>query len=294
MKYGISLPPFGDFADPRVLAELAQQAEVAGWDGFFIWDHMIFDPTFHPITDPWVGLAAVALNTRRIRLGTMITPLARRRPWKVARETVAIDRLSNGRLILGVGLGDPAQWEYGFFGEETDAKTRAGKLDEALDILKGLWGGKPFHYQGEYYQLAEMQFQPRPIQQPRIPVWVAAWWPNKPPLRRAARWDGVCPGKWGEMLTAEEWGAIRAYIQRHRQSEAPFDLVHSGATPGDQPDKAWRIVEPYAQAGITWWIETVDPWRFGWKWDEKNIWSPEATRRMRERVIQGPPSVGKS
>jgi alkanesulfonate monooxygenase SsuD/methylene tetrahydromethanopterin reductase-like flavin-dependent oxidoreductase (luciferase family) len=148
MRFGMNVPPFGDFADPKALAELAQQAEAAGWDGFFIWDHIMFDPTFHPITDPWIGLTAVALHTSRIRLGTMVTPLARRRPWKVARETVALDLVSKGRFILGVGLGDPVQWDYGFFGEQIDAKIRAKQLDESLEILTGLWSGEPFSYQG--------------------------------------------------------------------------------------------------------------------------------------------------
>src|SRR5512138_1020692 len=124
MHFGITIPPFADFSDPRVLADLAHDAESAGWDGFFIWDHIFFDPTFHPIADPWVSLAAVAMNTHSMRIGTMITPLARRRPWKLAGETFSIDRLSDGRLMLGVGLGDPAQWDYGFFDEVTDAKVR--------------------------------------------------------------------------------------------------------------------------------------------------------------------------
>src|SRR5215218_7024737 len=162
MRFGINIPPFADFSNPRVLAELAHEAEVAGWDGFFIWDAMFFDPTFHPIADPWVSLAAVALGTQQIRIGTMVTPIARRRPWKLARETVSIDRLSNGRLTLGVGIGDPAQWEFGWFGEEQDARTRAEQVDEGLEILQGLWTGEPFGFQGQHYQLHELIFKPRP------------------------------------------------------------------------------------------------------------------------------------
>jgi alkanesulfonate monooxygenase SsuD/methylene tetrahydromethanopterin reductase-like flavin-dependent oxidoreductase (luciferase family) len=286
MKFGMNVPPFGDFANPKALAELAKQAEDAGWDGFFIWDHVMFDPTFHPITDPWVALTAVALQTARIRLGTMITPLARRRPWKVARETVALDLVSNGRFILGVGLGDPVQWDYGFFGEQTDAKVRAGRLDEALAILAGLWSGEPFGYQGKHYQMQEVHFLPRPLQQPRIPVWVGGWWPNKRPMLRAARWDGAVPIK-SEGVSAQEWHTIIEFVRAHRQSDAHFDFVHNGATPGDNPKEARQIVEPYVEAGVDWWIEGMDPWRFGWKWEDK--WSPEATRRIRERVLQGPP-----
>ncbi len=289
MKYGITLPPFGDFADPLALAQLATDAEAAGWDGFFIWDHVIFDPSFHPIADPWVGLAAVALHTRQIRLGTMVTPLARRRPWKIARETVSLDRLSAGRLILGVGLGDPVQWDYGFFGEETDARTRARKLDEALDILAGLWSGEPFSYTGKQYNIPEVRFTPRPRQTPRIPIWVGGWWPNRPPLIRAARWDGVCPGKWGATLTPDEWQLIMEIIRTHRTSDTPYDFVHAGATPGENPAAATQIVEPYRELGITWWIETVDPWRFGWDWEAQ--WPEHGAKLMRERVLQGPPRL---
>jgi alkanesulfonate monooxygenase SsuD/methylene tetrahydromethanopterin reductase-like flavin-dependent oxidoreductase (luciferase family) len=150
MRFGISLPPFADFAEARFLAEIAREAETLGWDGLFIWDHVFFAPTFHPNVDPWAALAVMAYNTSTIRLGTMVTPVARRRAWVLARQTVAVDRLSNGRLTLGVGLGDPAQWDFGFFGEPTDAKTRAQMLDEGLDVLCGLWTGKPFSFDGQY------------------------------------------------------------------------------------------------------------------------------------------------
>jgi alkanesulfonate monooxygenase SsuD/methylene tetrahydromethanopterin reductase-like flavin-dependent oxidoreductase (luciferase family) len=288
MKYGISVAPFGEYANPLVLAELARKAEHAGWDGFFIWDHIMFDPTFHPIVDPWVGLTAVALHTTHIRIGTMVTPLARRRPWKVARETVSLDHVSKGRFTLGVGLGDPSQWDYGFFGEETDPKVRAQKLDETLDILTGLWSGEPFHYEGKHYNIKEVHFTPRPVQTPRIPVWVGGWWPNKPPMRRAARWDGAVPIREGG-IPAEEWRAIRKYIQVHRASEAPFEYVHNGSSPGENPNEARHVVEPYIEAGVNWWIEGIDPYRFGFSAEEK--WSPEMTGKMRERVIQGPPRV---
>ena len=287
MRFGITVPPFADFSDPHTLAELAREAESAGWDGFFIWDAVFFDPTFHPMADPWVSLAAVALSTQRMRIGTMVTPVARRRPWKLARETVSVDRLSNGRLILGVGLGDPVQWDFGFFGEETDSKIRARRLDEGLEVLTGLWSGEPFSYQGEQYDVKEVIFRPTPVQSPRIPIWVGGWWPNKPPLRRAARWDGVCPAKWGGTITPDEWQELLAYVQAHRTASTPFDAVHSGATPGDNLTQAAELVETYAQAGVNWWIEPVDPWRFGWSFEVP--WAPEATVLMRERIRQGPP-----
>ena len=291
MKFGISVAPFGDFANPLALAELAKQAEDAGWDGFFIWDHIMFDPSFHPNVDPWVGLTAVALHTTRIRLGTMITPLARRRPWKVARETVSLDQVSNGRFILGVGLGDPSQWDYGFFGEETDAKVRAEKLDESLEIITGLWSGKPFSYQGKHFQMQEVLFLPPPVQQPRIPIWVGGWWPNKPPMRRAARWDGAVPIREGG-IPANEWSAIKDYIGKHRKSNENFEYIHNGASNGENPEEAKRVVEPYIEAGVDWWIEGIDPWRFGWSYEDQ--WSPDASVKMRERVLQGPPRITNS
>lgn len=287
MYFGVNIPAFADFSDPRVLADLAHDAETAGWDGFFIWDAMFFDPTFHPMADPWVSLAAVALRTKTIKIGTMVTPIARRRPWKLARETVSVDRLSNGRLILGVGLGDPVQWEFGFFDEVTDSKIRAQRLDEGLDVLTGLWTGEPFHYEGAQYKVKEVIFRPTPVQVSRIPIWVGGWWPHKAPLRRAARWDGVCPVKGDGSITPDEWRELLAYVQAHRTHNTPFDAVHSAATPGDNPTQAAKMVEPYVEAGVTWWIEPVDPWCFGWSFEVP--WAPEATVLMRERVRQGPP-----
>ncbi len=193
MHFGVSLPNFNAFGDPQVIAQIAREAEEAGWDAFFLWDHMIFDDLPRPIVDPWVALTGAAMTTQRIRLGTLLTPLPRRRPWKLARETTTLDRLSGGRVTLGVGLGAPEKWEYGFFHEETDNKIRAEKLDEGLEILTGLWQGEPFQFQGRQFQLETMRFLPTPLQTPRIPIWVGGTWPNKAPFRRAARYDGVCP-----------------------------------------------------------------------------------------------------
>jgi alkanesulfonate monooxygenase SsuD/methylene tetrahydromethanopterin reductase-like flavin-dependent oxidoreductase (luciferase family) len=146
MKFGLNVPQCGSYGDVRVLAERARWAEEAGWDGFFIWDHLYLDPAIQPMVDLWVALAAIAIATKRVCIGTMVTPVARRRPWKLARETATVDQLSGGRLILGVGLGDPTQWEFVAFAEEGDPKARAEKLDEGLDVLTGLWTGKPFSY----------------------------------------------------------------------------------------------------------------------------------------------------
>lgn len=288
MRYGMSVPPFGPYADPVELAGLAVRAEAAGWDGFLVWDHMVYDPSFHPIGDVWVGLAAVAMRTRHLTIGTMVTPLARRRPWKVARETVSLDRLSGGRLVLGVGLGDPAQWDYGWFGEETDARVRAERLDEALAVLAGLWTGEPFAYEGRHYRLAEVTFTPTPVQRPRIPVWVGGWWPNKPPLRRAARWDGMAPAKWGGQLQPEEVAEALAYVRRHRDADTPFDVVVNGGT-GPVPEDAERMTA-YREVGATWWLEDISPWRFGA--DPQAPWTDRDTEAIERRVAAGPPRFG--
>src|SRR5919202_2140498 len=159
MRYGVTVPNFGECFDPRTLAEMAREAEAAGWDGFFLWDHVQFMPT--PTVDPWVALAAIALATERVRIGPLVTPLPRRRPVKLARETVSLDHLSNGRLVLGVGIGDPVQWEFGWFGEPTEAKHRGAMLDEGLAILDGLWSGEPFAFSGAHSRLERMRFLPR-------------------------------------------------------------------------------------------------------------------------------------
>jgi alkanesulfonate monooxygenase SsuD/methylene tetrahydromethanopterin reductase-like flavin-dependent oxidoreductase (luciferase family) len=185
MQYALDLPPFGELADARALAALAHEAEDAGWDGFFIWDHIQTEPSM-PVADPWVALSALAMTTERIRLGALVTPLPRRRPWKLARETVTLDRLSNGRLILGVGIGsDHWHHELSTFGEPVDDQTRAAMLDEGLEVLTGLWSGEPFSHQGQHYTVQSARFLPMPVQSPRIPIWVAGIWPRKAPLRRA-------------------------------------------------------------------------------------------------------------
>jgi len=189
MNYGIYLPSVDEFSDPALLAELAYEAEEEGWDGVFIWDH-IGQP--NAAADPWVSLAAIALKTKRVKLGPIVTPVARRRPWKLARETVTMDHLSNGRLILGVGLGWSDQ-EFEVFGENSEARIRAEKLDEGLEVLAGLWSGETFSFSGKHFQVKEACFTPQPIQSPRIPIWACgAWGDKKAPFRRAARWDWRC------------------------------------------------------------------------------------------------------
>jgi len=267
------VPNFGNYHDPDTVAGLAVDAEDAGWDGFFTWDHL---QGYGPVGDPIVTLAAAAARTSRIRLGAMVTPLPRRRPWKFAKEAVALDHLSKGRLIVGVGLGNPPQ-EYSAFGEDPDPRVRAEKLDEGLDILTGLWTGEPFSYNGKHYTLEEVTFTPKPFR-PRIPVWVTGFWPNRRPFRRAARYDGVYPTRdWPDSLTVNDLKNILDYIEGHRRSTEPFDVVVGGQTPSRHEDGE-EIVERWRSAGATWWSEDINGWR-------------GPLDEMRERIHMGPPRV---
>ena len=258
--HGLVVPNYGDYFDPRTLADLAHEAEQSGWDGFFLWDTLWAGVT-EPMVDPWVALAAIAMRTERIRIGPMVTPLPRRRPWKLARETVSIDHLSGGRLTLGVGLGSPPDTEFEQFGEDGDAKLRAGLLDEGLDVLTGLWSGVPFSYGGDHYRLRETEFAPRPVQRPRIPIWVGGVWPNKAPLRRAARWDGVFPifMEDNSAMTPAIMKQVVAYTAKHRQSDAPFDVVASGKAPRDDPGSEAALAAAFADAGATWFVTSIGP-----------------------------------
>jgi alkanesulfonate monooxygenase SsuD/methylene tetrahydromethanopterin reductase-like flavin-dependent oxidoreductase (luciferase family) len=285
MKYGIYLPNFGAYGSAHALAELAQDAENAGWDGFFLWDHIAGHGIVTDIVDPWAALAAVVMSTSRIRLGTTVTPLPRRRPWKVARETVSLDHLSSGRLTLSVGTGLGLE-EWDDLGEETDPITRGDMLDEALEVLIGLWSGEPFEFDGRHYTVRDSQFLPRPVQSPRIPIWVGGFWPNKRPFRRAAQWDGAFPLFAEDADRLSEFKEAVAFIRRHRIDSGSYDLVITGFTPGDKPEEAAEIVAPFAGAGATWWLEPIVPNRFGAGYDD-----PWPVDQMRQRVLQGPPAL---
>lgn len=287
----------GVVGSPRVLAELAQEAETAGWDGVFVWDSVwvdLDDARLQAAYDPWIALTAMAANTVRIRLGTMVTPPARRRPWKLARETVTLDHFSKGRLILPVGLGAVDDGAFSKVGEEVDRKIRAQQLDEGLEILNGLWSGRPFKFSGRHYRIEEMTFLPSPLQSPRIPIWVVGAWPRQKSMRRALRWDGVLPIKMtadGQSLaeegyalaggmTPEDVQEMKAFVDERRSQDTPFDIVLEGKTPGEDREKAKALVSPYAQAGATWWVEAV--WEFFYA-------SPGDLEVIRNRVRQGPP-----
>lgn len=273
MQYGFVLPK----GDARTAADMAHIVEQAGWDGFFVWEGIWS-------IDAWVSLAAAAMRTKRIRLGTLLTPISRRRPWKLASETVTLDQLSNGRVTLAVGLG---ALDTGFeaFGEVTDRKTRAELMDEGLDILIGLWGGQPFSYNGKHYQITETTFSPppRPVQQPRIPIWIVGAWPRPKSMQRVLRYDGLLPAKmnpdgtWAE-LTPDDIREMKAFIDRERTATTPFDIIMEGETPGDDPAQAAAIVQRWTDAGATWWIEAL--WTKG-----------DDLEAVYRRIQQGPPRL---
>lgn len=283
MKYAVDVPNFGAFGDARTLADLAKLTEDAGWDGFFLWDHIHWGA--FPHVDPWVALAAIALNTQRIRIGTMVTPISRRRPHKLARETVSIDHLSNGRLILGVGSGG-GNHEFDDLGEADSPQQRGALLDEGLEVLTRLWSGETVNYRGRSFTVINAQFRPVPVQQPRIPIWVAGGWPNKKPMRRASRFDGVFPlthyaGVAG-MVTVADMRAAIDFVAGQRGNRA-FDVAHAGRSTGN-PAEDRALLEPFAEVGVTWWLENANPWAFGWS--GQGEWPVEA---IRTRILQGPP-----
>jgi len=244
VRYGICLANLGSYSDPHVPVRLAQAAEAGGWDGVFIWDHLAF-AWGPPAADPWTVLAAIAVSTERVRLGTAVTPVARRRPHVVAHQVATLDNLSNGRVTFGAGLGGSTS-EFGKFGEPTDAKVRAAMLDEGLELLRGLWSGQEVTHRGEHYTVEGVTLAPTPVQE-HVPVWIGG---NRPAsLRRAARWDG--------------WLADSA--DPTGMTLSPDDIAHSVAGIGRSDDYEVAVLgqrdrgDPaaYAQAGATWWLENL-------------------------------------
>jgi alkanesulfonate monooxygenase SsuD/methylene tetrahydromethanopterin reductase-like flavin-dependent oxidoreductase (luciferase family) len=287
MRCSVNIPNLGDFADPRVAGEVARLAEDAGWDGLFVWDHLIGynQDLVGEFAATNILLAAAALATSRIRLGAQVTPVPRRRPRQLAREIATLDRLSGGRMILGVGLGDPVANEYGRFGEPTDVKVLAALLDEGLEAITLLWSGEPVTFHGRYVTIDDVIMRPTPLQRPRVPIWVGGHWPRKAPARRAARWDGavLTTGPWEQPPDPDVIAEMRADIQARRDEaglgDAPFELVVGGSTPGDTATTR-DIVGPLAAAGASWWDERF-PFDSLGRFDA-----------VRTRVEQGPPALG--
>jgi alkanesulfonate monooxygenase SsuD/methylene tetrahydromethanopterin reductase-like flavin-dependent oxidoreductase (luciferase family) len=266
MRYGLNLPPAGPSGDARTLGELAVAAESAGWDGVFLEDYVVYQNRQDiPTYDPWIALAVMALRTRRIRLGTEVTPVARRRPWKLARESVTLDHLSGGRFQLSVGLGVATDVDIAHLAEDQDDRRRAKRLDEALDVLVGLWSGRPFSYTGQHLAMRETTFLPPPVQQPRIPIWVGGGYPNRGPLERAARWDGAClyraaaPGSSQDAgrLDADEVRGLKKFVESRRSESTGFDIVVGARERSPDWEQERALIRAVADAGATWWIEWV-------------------------------------
>jgi alkanesulfonate monooxygenase SsuD/methylene tetrahydromethanopterin reductase-like flavin-dependent oxidoreductase (luciferase family) len=276
MRFGLDVATTGQFADAELLADLAADAEKSGWDGFFIWDVLLgsTDPgNSVPVVDPWVALAAIALRTRRIRLGVFMTPLARRRPWDVARCVATLDRLSGGRMIFGAGLGNRAE-EFAAIGEDPSGPIRAEKLDEGLAIIGHLWAGELVTFAGQHYRVNALAILPTPQQQPRVPIWTAAGWPRLRPLRRAARWDGTylmtVNQETGELLTSDEVSAITEYVASLRGGASAIDIAINGDLTGATDPIG--TIERFENAGATWWIELCS----------------DSPVEERERILAGP------
>lgn len=274
---GIAVPPFSD--NPAEFADLGVEVERAGFDGYFLWDHMVFTNSGDgpPILDPWLILALVAARTSSIKIGTMITPVPRRRPWQLARETTTLDRLSNGRVILGVGIGSPGYGDFGLFGDPSGQRERADLLDEGLDIMAGLWSGERFSYAGEHFRIDPVRFTPTPVQRPRIPVWVAGILPNRRPIARAARWDGFVPiaaGGGSPRPDVADFGKAVAQVAAARGDMNGYDVV-VWAEVARSPAEAAERSGSYAEAGATWWIETAWP-------------GPDWWQGIKDRVELGP------
>jgi alkanesulfonate monooxygenase SsuD/methylene tetrahydromethanopterin reductase-like flavin-dependent oxidoreductase (luciferase family) len=265
MRYGVLTTNFGPCGDPRTLIELAQLAESSGWNGLFLWDHLQW-PGMEPAADPWVALSAIATVTDEINIGTLVTPLPRRDVAKLAREIITLDHLSEGRLILGVGLGWQTILEYACFGHEEDLRVRGEMLDEGLEVLSQLISGKSVNHQGKYYKVVTDQ----PFAEPkRIPIWVAGQWPAKKPFRRAAHWDGVVPMSKtafeGGTVTPDDVRELKNLMAEECIQRQPFDIVTMGS----------GNVQAFEDAGVTWRIESVVPFT-------------QSLDEMKEKIKAGP------
>ncbi|HYQ84204.1 MAG TPA: LLM class flavin-dependent oxidoreductase [Rubrobacter sp.] len=272
VRYGIVMSNLDDYADPRLAVCLARAAEEAGWEGFFVWDHLGF-VWGTPSCDPWGVLFAAAVSTTRLKLGTAITPLARRRPHIVANALASLDLLSGGRVIFGAGLGGVAE-EFTAFGEPGDAKERARMLDEGLMVLDGLLSGEPLTHHGQHYDVENVSLAP--LQRPRIPMWIGG--EGAPALRRAARWDGwLAPATSpdGMAKDPERIAEMVAEIQHHRRADTPFEVAVDGySEPGES-----ALPRAYETAGATWWLESIHGMR-------------GPLEEMMARVEAGPPEEG--
>lgn len=278
-------------SDPELAVELAPLAESSGWDAFFVWEGIW-------ATDPWATLAAAAMVTERIRLGTMLTPVPRRRPWELAGQTMTVDRLSQGRVILSAGLGVPQEFEQRFwiFEDDPGRRVRAELLDEGLELMQQLWQGEPFEYEGEHFRArrTETMLPPAIVQQPRITTWVVGVWPRMRSMRRVARYDGWIPNyappnatgidpleqqrTYTPDIAAEAVAWIRSERERTGLADRAFDVIQEGTTSGTDRAADAAVVRSWADAGVTWWLES------NWQ-----VPAHEVAEYARARITAGPP-----
>ncbi len=293
VRFAVGLPNVGIFGDPKVLVELGCLAEDAGWDGVFLWDHVLYHDPGWPVADPTVAMTAIATRTTAVKVGIMMTAVPRRQVDTLARETASLDVISDGRLVFGAGLGSMPQ-EYTKFGRDDTLTIRAQRLDESLNVLAALWSGEFVEAQGRHLTVNGVRMLPTPIQRPRPPVWCAGRWPTRAPFRRAARWDGVMPthADYGRLTTMppSDLADIVRYITTERGQPGPsarpdrtgtshrFDVALEGATAHTAPRRGADTVAPYLPAGLTWWVEALGWWRG----------DIDAARR---RVSAGPPDL---
>ena len=287
MHFSINIPNFGDFADARTVAKVGTAAEAAGWDALFVWDHVVHDKRMRrgqPFGDPWMLLTAAALATSRLRLGTLVTPVARRRPEQLARQVATLDALSGGRVVFGAGLGGPIEDEFASFGDTTDSVVLAERLDEGLELLSRYWSGETVDHDGPHYRVRQTALLPATVQRPRPPVWIAGYWPNRRPMRRAAKWDGAVPlfksAPHGEAPSPDEVRDVAGYIaqQRGERATEPFEIVVGGVT---ETSTAAAQLRSLQEAGATW-------------WDERQVQANDDYFRAEavlRRVQAGPPSI---
>jgi alkanesulfonate monooxygenase SsuD/methylene tetrahydromethanopterin reductase-like flavin-dependent oxidoreductase (luciferase family) len=261
VKHGIFLPPFSELADPRRVARLAADAEQAGWDGFYLWDHMLAVPGM-AVAEAWTTLAAIAMATSRARLGALVTPLARRRPWVLARQIATLDQLSVGRLVVGIGLGDDGWREFSAFGEEAAPRVRGELLDESLEILQELLAGNALLHAGRHYAVDSPPLLPAPVQDP-VPIWAAVRWPNRKPLARAARVQGCFPifpnaGSRPVPPPADELVRLRAELAGLGAARS-LDIAVCCALHLLPLDERAGAAATAADAGVTWLLEAFAP-----------------------------------
>jgi alkanesulfonate monooxygenase SsuD/methylene tetrahydromethanopterin reductase-like flavin-dependent oxidoreductase (luciferase family) len=264
MHFGLGVPNVSTFADPGLLVELAIASEASGWDGFFVWDHLLYEGPGSGAVEPWSVIGAVAAVTRRIRIGVLVTAVPRRRPALLAQQVATIDLLSHGRCVFGAGLGSKAE-EYAGFGEDSSLVERGRQLNEALALIQALWSPGMVHHRGEFFTADGIELLPKPIQKPHPPIWLAGRWPNKAPFRRAAEFDGVMPTHSGyghdAFMRPGELRQIVDYVSTHRPNDHHFDVVMEGMSDG--PEDLDRLSVAYGDVGLTWWIEKLGWWRGG-------------------------------